>query len=189
VNDTADAFPLNALEWADTDRDGTGDNSDEDIDGDGYLNIYEQQAGSDPYVASSVPQDLDGDLFPDIIDLDIDGDGILNEFDTAPNFANPDQEYVPNDPNYIEINATQFFSPNGDGINDTWMFPEIQRFPLNQVWVYSSDGELVFSQQSYQNDWGGDYNGGLLPVGSYLYMVDVDGNGTIDFEGWLYLSN
>ena len=96
---------------------------------------------------------------------------------------------MPNDPNYIEIEATQFFSPNGDGINDTWIFPEIQRFPLNQVWVYSSDGELVFSQQSYQNDWGGDYNGSILPVGSYLYMVDVDGNGTIDFEGWLYLSN
>ncbi|MFZ9056589.1 MAG: gliding motility-associated C-terminal domain-containing protein [Flavobacteriaceae bacterium] len=189
VNDELDAFPLNALEWADTDRDNIGDNTDEDIDGDGYLNIYEEQAGSDPYVASSVPEDLDGDLFPDILDLDIDGDGILNEFDTAPNFANPNQEYVPNDPNYIEIEATQFFSPNGDGINDTWIFPEIQRFPLNQVWVYSSDGELVFSQQSYQNDWGGDYNGSILPVGSYLYMVDVDGNGTIDFEGWLYLSN
>jgi len=189
VNDDSDAFPLNALEWSDTDRDHIGDNADDDIDGDGYLNTYEEQAGSDPYVASSVPADLDGDLFPDIIDLDIDGDGILNEFDTAPNFANPNQEYVPNDPNYISIEATQFFSPNGDGINDTWMFPEIQRFPLNQVWVYSSDGELVFSQQSYQNDWGGNYNGSILPVGSYLYMVDVDGNGTIDFEGWLYLSN
>ena len=69
------------------------------------------------------------------------------------------------------------------------MFPEIQRFPLNQVWIYSSDGNLVFHKKSYNNDWGGTFNGNVLPVGSYLYRVDVDGNGSIEFEGWLYLSD
>ena len=187
--DANDAFPLDASEWADTDNDSIGDNTDEDIDGDNYLNIHEEQAGSDPYDPNSVPADLDGDFFPDTIDLDIDGDGILNEFDTAPNFANPNQEFLPNDPNYITIEVAEFFSPNGDGINDTWTFPEIQRFPLNQVWIYASDGTLVFHEQSYANTWDGTFNGGVLPVGSYLYRVDVDGNGTIDFEGWLYLSD
>ena len=187
--DANDAFPLDASEWADTDNDSIGDNTDEDIDGDNYLNIHEEQAGSDPFDPNSVPADLDGDFFPDTIDLDIDGDGILNEFDTAPNFANPNQEYLPNDPNYISIEVAEFFSPNGDGINDTWTFPEIQRFPLNQVWIYASDGTLVFHEQSYANTWDGTFNGGVLPVGSYLYRVDVDGNGTIDFEGWLYLSD
>ena len=132
---------------------------------------------------------MDGDLFPDIIDLDIDGDGILNEFDTAPNFSNPNQEYLPDNANYVSLEMAEFFSPNGDGINDTWMFPEIQRFPLNQVWIYSSDGNLVFHKKSYNNDWGGTFNGNVLPVGSYLYRVDVDGNGSIEFEGWLYLSD
>ena len=187
--DTSDAFPRLASEWLDTDNDGIGNNSDQDIDGDGYLNIYEEQAGSDPLDANSLPSDLDGDLFPDIIDLDIDGDGILNEFDTAPNFSNPNQEYLPDNANYVSLEMAEFFSPNGDGINDTWMFPEIQRFPLNQVWIYSSDGNLVFHKKSYNNDWGGTFNGNVLPVGSYLYRVDVDGNGSIEFEGWLYLSD
>ena len=187
--DTSDAFPRLASEWLDTDNDGIGNNTDQDIDGDGYLNIYEEQAGSDPLDSNSLPSDLDGDLFPDIIDLDIDGDGILNEFDTAPNFSNPNQEYLPDNANYVSLEMAEFFSPNGDGINDTWMFPEIQRFPLNQVWIYSSDGNLVFHKKSYNNDWGGTFNGNVLPVGSYLYRVDVDGNGSIEFEGWLYLSD
>ena len=102
---------------------------------------------------------------------------------------NPNQEYLPDNANYVSLEMAEFFSPNGDGINDTWMFPEIQRFPLNQVWIYSSDGNLVFHQKSYNNDWGGTFNGNVLPVGSYLYRVDVDGNGSIEFEGWLYLSD
>ena len=27
-----------------------------------------------------------------------------------------------------------------------------------------------------------------LPEGSYYYRIDLDGNSTVDFEGWLYLT-
>ena len=43
-----DAFPRNPREWMDTDGDGIGDNSDLDDDGDGYSDIEEQKAGTDP---------------------------------------------------------------------------------------------------------------------------------------------
>lgn len=38
VSDKEDSFPINATEWADTNKDGIGDNTDPDIDGDGILN-------------------------------------------------------------------------------------------------------------------------------------------------------
>ena len=38
------------------------------------------------------------------------------------------------------------------------------------------------------NNWSGEYNGSPVPSGSYYYRIDLDGNGNIDFEGWLYLS-
>jgi hypothetical protein len=43
-----DAFPLDSKEWRDTDGDGIGDNSDPDDDNDGFTDIQERQAGTDP---------------------------------------------------------------------------------------------------------------------------------------------
>ena len=37
-------------------------------------------------------------------------------------FSNPNQEYLPDNANYVSLEMAEFFSPNGDGINDTWMF-------------------------------------------------------------------
>lgn len=50
-----DAFPDDPKEWADTDGDGIGDNSDPDIDGDGFTNDEERKAGTDPYNKLSFP--------------------------------------------------------------------------------------------------------------------------------------
>ncbi len=41
VLDAADAFPLDALEWLDTDSDGTGNNADRDDDGDGTPDVID----------------------------------------------------------------------------------------------------------------------------------------------------
>jgi len=42
-------------EWCDTDGDGIGDNSDDDIDGDGFSNEEERTAGTDPRNRPSFP--------------------------------------------------------------------------------------------------------------------------------------
>jgi hypothetical protein len=43
-----DAFPLDAKEWRDTDGDGIGDDADPDDDNDGFPDVQERQAGTDP---------------------------------------------------------------------------------------------------------------------------------------------
>jgi gliding motility-associated-like protein len=47
---------------------------------------------------------------------------------------------------------------------------------------------MVFSKEGYQNLWDGTFNGVNLPAASYLYVIDVDNNGTIDFKGWVYIT-
>ena len=164
-----------------------GNNSDEDNDNDGYSNFDEIAIGTDPLNASDFPADLDSDFIPDAIDADLDGDGVPNSFDNAPELFNPDQEFLDNQSHFALI-FPDFFSPNGDGVNDTWTIGELQRYGNNQVWIYDATGNLIFSQQQYANDWGGTNNGQPLPKASYLYRVDADGNGSVDYQGWVFLT-
>jgi hypothetical protein len=66
-------------EWNDTDDDGIGDNSDPDIDGDGYLNIHDDL----PFNPSEW-KDTDGDGKGNNIDFDDDNDGANDEYDDFP---------------------------------------------------------------------------------------------------------
>jgi hypothetical protein len=50
----ADAFPLDASEWLDTDSDGIGNNADTDDDNDGYSDALEISLGLDPLDANDV---------------------------------------------------------------------------------------------------------------------------------------
>jgi len=186
--DDIDAFPNNPLEWLDTDGDLIGNNSDPDIDNDGYSNFDEEFFGSDPLDSSSFPPDLDSDFVPDAIDADIDGDNIPNEFDNAPLLYNPDQNFAEGDENFIIPEIPKFFTPNGDGINDVWVLEDIQRYPSNKVWIYDSYGNLIFYANPYQNDWDGTLNNSPLPQGSYLYLIDLNGDGKIEYENWIYIT-
>ncbi len=64
------------------------------------------------------------------------------------------------------------FTPNGDGVNDTWYIENIEQFEFNQVWVYNRNGNLVFSSEFYANNWDGTYNGKPLPEATYYYVIE-----------------
>ena len=55
VANLVDAFPLDPAEQIDTDGDGIGNNADNDDDGDKYLDVTENTAGSNPLDKSSIP--------------------------------------------------------------------------------------------------------------------------------------
>ena len=66
-------------------------------------------------------------------------------------------------------------SPNGDGINDIWEIPNIEKFPNALVEVYNRWGELIFSTANYSsNKWDGKYKGKELPVGTYYYVINLN---------------
>jgi gliding motility-associated-like protein len=83
----------------------------------------------------------------------------------------------------VESMATyNTLTPNGDGINDTWIIDGIETYPENTVYIFNRWGDLVFSQESYDNEervWKGNSNTGLmvdnnmLPEGSYFYQISA----------------
>ena len=66
IEDLMDAFPLDTSEWIDTDGDGTGNNSDSDDDDDGMSDTYEIENDFDPLNAMDASGDADVDGFTNL---------------------------------------------------------------------------------------------------------------------------
>jgi gliding motility-associated-like protein len=65
------------------------------------------------------------------------------------------------------------FSPNGDGVNDTWNIKYLESYANATVTVFSRYGSIVyFSSKGYSQPWSGQANGSDLPMGSYYYIID-----------------
>ena len=176
----------------DNDLDGTPDNCDPDDDNDGILDTNDNC----PKQANTNQADNDNDGLGDACDNDDDNDGVLDGYDNCPMIYNPNQSDIDNDGlgdicDTVEINVSQAITPDGDGVNDTWFINNIQNHPNNIVKVYNRWGDLIFSKNGYQNDWNGSYanNGNNIPdASSYYYQIDLDGNGSIDHDGWIYIT-
>jgi gliding motility-associated-like protein len=64
------------------------------------------------------------------------------------------------------------FSPNGDGVHDTWIIPYLDTYPGCTVEVANRYGQLVFRSIGYPTPWDGKVNGNPVPVGTYYYVID-----------------
>ncbi len=77
------------------------------------------------------------------------------------------------------------FSPNGDGINDTWLITHLEDYPNSIVEIFNRYGKSVhkISGGSSQS-WDGKLNGSPLPVGTYYYVVNLR-DGTPPYSGYV----
>ncbi|WP_295719966.1 gliding motility-associated C-terminal domain-containing protein [Mucilaginibacter sp.] len=63
------------------------------------------------------------------------------------------------------------FTPNGDGVNDTWAIPSLQDDPKVLVRVFNRYGTLVYRSKGYSNFWNGLSGGKRLPNAVYYYLI------------------
>lgn len=63
-------------------------------------------------------------------------------------------------------------TPNDDGLNDTWILSNINDPENCIVKVFTREGILVYSTESYNNDWDGKRNGNDLPDGYYVFVIE-----------------
>jgi gliding motility-associated-like protein len=74
------------------------------------------------------------------------------------------------------------FTPNGDGINDTWQILNIERYPNCNVQVFNRYGEKLYSSVGYSVPWDGKFKNAYLPTGVYYYIIDLK-NGSAVVSG------
>ncbi|GGG46441.1 hypothetical protein GCM10011414_15110 [Croceivirga lutea] len=149
-----------------------------DCDGDGLTNQEELDMGTNPNNTDS-----DGDGISDNQEA-IDGTDPNNDCESIGG-----QPLPTSDCSIGKLTPAEAFTPNGDGINDTWVIRAVDEFPDAIVKVFNRYGHEVFSATGYQNDWEGYYKdfSTKLPAGSYYYVIDL-ANGTAPIDGWIFIN-
>jgi gliding motility-associated-like protein len=71
-----------------------------------------------------------------------------------------------------KIKVPNAFSPNGDGINDTWVIQYLESYPGCTVDVFNRYGQAVYHSTGYTKSWDGRLNGQPLPVGTYYWIIN-----------------
>jgi gliding motility-associated-like protein len=89
-----------------------------------------------------------------------------------------------------ELKIYSGISPNGDGVNDTWIIDGIQFYPDNSVSLYNRWGDLIWEGIGYDNQsvvWDGTWKqtGEKVVNGTYFYLVNIPGK---QFKGWVELT-
>lgn len=71
----------------------------------------------------------------------------------------------------FKLKIPNVFTPNGDGVNDRFEIPNIERYISNQLVILNRWGEKVFEKENYFGTW----DGGKLPDGVYFYILKCQG--------------
>ncbi|GDX46900.1 hypothetical protein LBMAG24_22280 [Bacteroidota bacterium] len=67
-----------------------------------------------------------------------------------------------------------FFSPNGDGVNDYWTIPELDLLPGSRVFIFDRFGRVLVEYAGTAFRWDGLINNVPAPVDSYWYLVKLN---------------
>lgn len=76
------------------------------------------------------------------------------------------------------------FTPNNDGINDTWRIDYLNTYPNNRVQIFTRTGQKVFESRGYNKPWDGTLNGKPLPIDTYYYIIEPN-NGRDPITGYV----
>jgi len=75
---------------------------------------------------------------------------------------------------YKDLIIPNAFTPNGDGINDTWDIKYLNTYSKATVSIFNRNGQQVYFSNGYINNWDGNFNGRALPAGTYYYFINLN---------------
>lgn len=77
------------------------------------------------------------------------------------------------------------FTPNGDGVNDTFVVPGLETYSDNELTIINRWGNVVYQKTNYKNDW----DGSGLVEGTYFYVLRAKNKAGVwdTYKGYLTL--
>ena len=74
------------------------------------------------------------------------------------------------------VSVPNTFTPNHDGINDSWEIENITKYQNCRVKIFNQWGTQVFGSEGYKQPWDGRYKGMELPIATYYYIIELGQN-------------
>lgn len=73
------------------------------------------------------------------------------------------------------LDYPKFFTPNGDGYNDTWQIADLEKRNLqnSKIYIFDRYGKLLKQISPLGEGWKGTYNGNLLPSDDYWFVLEL----------------
>ena len=127
------------------------------------LSIITSQPGNFEY-------SIDGNLFQASNTFTVFEGGIYTCYVREKNQCGMDQTKI------AVLSYPEYFTPNGDGFNDTWAVKGISDYPAARTSIYDRFGKLITVLQYSNFSWDGTYNSKPLPATDYWFVVKlIDG--------------
>jgi gliding motility-associated-like protein len=74
----------------------------------------------------------------------------------------------------LVIDYPLYFTPNGDGYNDTWNIVGINTQPDAVIYIFDRFGKLLKQLSPTGDGWNGTFNGINLPTSDYWFLVEYN---------------
>ena len=150
--------------------------NDIDIDGDTLRLISVSTSGTGTVVVNVDEFSIDYTPVPNFIGAEVINysvsDGVLSsEGILKINVITPEEIQITKP----ELNIPKFFTPNGDGINDTWniKWNNISNYKIIEVNIYNRYGKILKKLNSFDSGWDGTYDGKLMPPNDYWVSIKL----------------
>ncbi len=79
---------------------------------------------------------------------------------------------------FIIVDYPKYFSPNGDGIHETWNIFGLNNQPNTKIYIFDRYGKFLKEIRPSDIGWDGTFNGNALPSGDYWFSLDFSENNT-----------
>ena len=74
------------------------------------------------------------------------------------------------------LDYPRFFTPNGDGFNDTWKINNLGSLPQSRIVIFDRYGKLLKELTTADDSWNGTFTGAPLPSDDYWFqLIFADG--------------
>ncbi|MBK8599776.1 MAG: T9SS type B sorting domain-containing protein [Flavobacterium sp.] len=74
----------------------------------------------------------------------------------------------------LVVNYPKFFTPNGDGYNDTWNISALENQSKSVIYIYDRYGKLITQLKPSSSGWDGTLSGQTLPSDDYWFTITYE---------------
>ena len=74
---------------------------------------------------------------------------------------------------YHDIEVPNFFTPDGDGVNDVWQPKYLDNNVNARIYIFDRYGRRIANLAPGEG-WDGQYDGRLMPSGDYWYVIEIN---------------